>query len=165
MPGRTIPVVFGAIVAAGFSQFPEYSQQYAQRVGGAYEEVHAIAERFRADAEAAGKNVDAALATYAESGDQFLTDRGLSMREVLDREVFLERHYAAVSDPDGYNRLFAFAMARDDEIAAEALEIYRPALPLTFVGGAYAALGFLVGYFLLRAPFMLFRRRRPAAEA
>lgn len=162
MPGRTIPIIFGAIAAVGFSQFPEYSQQYAQRIGGAYEEVHAIAERFRTDAQAAGKTVEVALATYAESGDQFLTDRGLSMREVLDREVYLERHYAAVRDPEGFNKLFTFAMARDNVVAEQTLTLYRPAVPATFEGAAYAGLGFLIGYFLLRLPGMVFRRRRHA---
>lgn len=165
MISRTLGLVAGAVMAAGLSQFPEFSQQYLQRLGGATDEVHAIAEKFRADAQAANLTVEAALASYDDSENAFLAARGLSMREVIDRDRWLTAHMAAMSDPAGYNKLVAFAWSRDDAIARATLENYRPALPLTFEGAAYAGLGFLIGFFLFRLPAMILAPRRRSAPA
>jgi len=158
----TIPLIFGLILAGGLSQFPEFSQQYTQRVGGAYFELRDVADRFRADAASNNKTVEQAVKEYSRADTTFLRDRGESMQTVLAREEYLRRHYEALTGGDGFEQLVVFVRARDLDIAADAFGIYKPAMPLTFTGAAHAALGFLFGYILLRFPIR-FRRQRKAA--
>jgi len=156
-----IPMIFGLALAGGLSQFPEFAQQYSQRVAGAYFEVRDVAERFRVDAAANGKTTTEAIAAYQTSDNAFFRDRGTSMKTVLAREIHLQDHYAALTNGDGFEQLVVFATGRDNEIAMDTLGIFKPAIPLTFTGFAHAALGFLFGYGLLRFPVRIRRRRAP----
>ncbi len=157
------PLIAGLTLAGGLSQFPEFAQQYTQRVAGAYFEIRDVADGFRADAAASGKSTGQAIADLQSNDDQFLRDRGGSMEMVLEREAFLAGHYQALTSGNGYDQLVVFASERDNEIALDALGIYKPAMPVTFTGGAHAALGFLIGFVLLRLPFRLRRRKTRTA--
>jgi hypothetical protein len=154
-----VPLAAGLVLAGGLSQFPEFAQQYTQRVGGAYVEVRAVADGFRSDAAASGKSVDEALAAYRSAGSQLFSDRANSMDGVFQREEFLRRHYAALTRGNGFDQLAVFLRERDAEIAKDAAAIYRPALPVTFSGIAHAALGFLAGFLVLGLPLSIRRRR------
>ncbi len=156
------PLIFGVIVAGSLSQFPEFAQQYTQRIGGAYAEIHAVADDLRADAARNGKTVAQAIAEYDAAGSSFFKDRGESIAQVIARESYLAAHYAALSNGSGIDQLIAFGRAPDIAIAQATLRIYRPAIPVTPTGGLHAALGFLAGYFLLRFPLMFRRRKRRA---
>lgn len=156
-----IPVVAGLVVGGGLSQFPEYSQQYAQRVGGAYSELKIVADGFRMDAANNGKTVAQAIAEYAAADSNFFNDRGVRIAGVMEREAFLKQHVEALKNPSGLATLWTFAQARDAKVAREALSDYKPAVPLTMEGVWHAALGFFLGFGLLRIPF-LFRKRRKA---
>ena len=54
MFARVLTLAGGLSGAAGLSQFPEFSQQYAQRLGGAVEELQLFVEEFDADAAGVG---------------------------------------------------------------------------------------------------------------
>lgn len=155
----TIPLFFGLVAAGSLSQFPEFAQQYTQRVGGAYTELHEVANGLRQDAANNGKTVSQAIDEYAAADSAFFRDRGESITGILEREVFLEEHYASLTGGEGFAQLMTFAKKRDLEIAQETLNIYKPAVPATFTGVSHAALGFLAGFFALRSLF-IFRRRR-----
>jgi hypothetical protein len=165
MAGRAIAVIFGGLSAMGLSQFPEFSQQYLQRIGGATEEVRVIADQFRADASSNGYTVETALEAYAASDDTFLNDRAASVKLILEREKFLTEHYAALTNPSGFNKLISFSMVRDGDLATAAVADFRPAVPVTFEGASHAGLGFLFGYFLFRLPVYAFGGRRRRREA
>ena len=51
---RAITMAGGLVGAAGLSQFPEFSQQYVQRLGGAVDELSRFVAEFDADAAAVG---------------------------------------------------------------------------------------------------------------
>jgi hypothetical protein len=155
------PLTAGLVLAGGLSQFPEFAQQYTQRVGGAWVEVRTVADGFRADAASSGRTVDEALDLYRSLGSTFYNDRAASMETLLDREAFLRTHYARLTQGTGFDQLVVFAKERDVEIARDTLSIYKPALPFSFTGIAHAALGFLAGFLILSLPFSI-RRRRPA---
>jgi len=163
---RLVPLLFACLGGAGLSQFPEFAQQYTQRVGGAYIELKDVVDGFRQDAANNGKTIDQAIATYAGSDDQFFKDRGKSMEVALVREAYLQSHYRALTATGLFAQLRAFVREPDRKIVQETYEIYKPAVPLTSVGAMHAALGFIAGYLLLGLPGMVLRRRRkPAAKA
>ena len=154
-----MPLFAGLMLASGLSQFPEFAQQYTQRVGGAYVELRDIADGFRSDAAANDKTVEQAIAEYYAADSEFFQDRGKSIETILLRETYLAQHYSALTNGDSFSQLIEFTRARDVAIARDTFGIYKPALPLTLVGGAHAGLGFLAGFLLLRFP-ALFRRKR-----
>lgn len=154
------PLLAGLVLAGGLSQFPEFAQQYTQRVGGAFFETRDVADGFRADATANNKTVPEAVAEYRKAGTTFMADRAASVEAVMTREAYLKQHYETLVHSNGYNQLVEFLRARDIGLAKDTLAIYKPAMPLTFEGAAHAALGFLAGFGLLRLG-SLFRRRRP----
>ena len=76
---RAVASIGGLGLALALSQFPEYAQQYTQRLGGAVDELRVITEEFDRAASAGGLGRDAALARYNSSNDEFLAGRGTSM--------------------------------------------------------------------------------------
>ena len=59
---RALILAGGVAGAAGLSQFPEYSQQYNQRLAGAVDELSHVVADFDASAAAEGLSREAALA-------------------------------------------------------------------------------------------------------
>ena len=58
---RAITLAGGLTGAAGLSQFPEFSQQYIQRLSGAVDELSRVVAEFDADAAALGLSRGEAL--------------------------------------------------------------------------------------------------------
>lgn len=154
-----IPLITGLALAGGLSQFPEFAQQYTQRVGGAYTELRGVADGFRVDAKASGKTVEQAIDEYFAADSQFFNDRGTAIQGIIHRESYLERHYQALTAGSAVEQLLEFGQNRDMELAGDTLAIYQPAMPLTATGAVHAGVGFFTGFLLLRFPF-LFRRRK-----
>lgn len=73
---QLIAGIGGLGLAVTLSQFPEYAQQYTQRLGGAVDELRVITEDFDRAADASGLDRQTALARYNGSADAFLADRG-----------------------------------------------------------------------------------------
>lgn len=145
---RKLAIITGLIIAAVLSQFPEYVQQYIQRVGGAHAELRQIAEDFRTDASKFGLSEDQALHRFKASDDTFLAERGESLEQTLQRYAFLTKHYAALKTKRPFGSLLAFVKRRDPTIAREAISDFQPGLPLTRDGATHAITGFLIGSFL-----------------
>lgn len=162
---RTVSIVGGVIVAALLSQFPEYAQQYEQRLGGAVDELRIIVEDFDRAATSFGLEREEALARYAATGDDFIRGRGLSMAQTIARYEWLRTTLVQVQGATGWERFTHLPVYFDSEIGERALENFEPGVPLTVEGAIYALLGFALGYLTVSAFVRLlmlpFRRRRP----
>ena len=165
---RIIAMFLGGIGAVGASQAPEFMQQYAQRLGGALDELAAIVRSFDQDAAREGLDRRAGLQRMESSPDTFVARRGRSYGETIRRYERLEAQRAALESPNGFSRMAALVGDLDRDIARRAMENYRPAVPVTAEGIAFALLGFLAGVFggglaasLVALPF----RRRAARRA
>ena len=165
---RMLSTFGGLALGLVLSQFPEYAQQYTQRLGGAVDELRIIAEDFDRSASAAGLSRQEALGRYAGSADTFLEDRGLSMAATLARYEQLSAMLARIEGAGAWERFTLLPDFLDTDIGARALENFQPAVPVTMEGFAYAGGGFVAGYLLLSAivNFLLLpfrpRRRRDA---
>ena len=69
MLSKVITLVGGVAGAASFSQFPEFSQQYIQRMGGAVDELSRFVAEFDADAAELGLSREVALVELAAGDD------------------------------------------------------------------------------------------------
>lgn len=168
---RRILSIFGGLaLGLALSQFPEYAQQYLQRLGGAVDELRIIADDFDHAATTAGLTRTEALGRYAGSADTFLVDRGLSMAATIARYEHLSAMLQRLQGANAIERFTLLPDFLDTDIGARALENFQPAVPATMEGLAYAGGGLLLGYAALSAiigaltlPFR--RRRRPAYQA
>jgi hypothetical protein len=164
---RVIAGVGGLGLALTLSQFPEYAQQYTQRLGGAVDELRVITEEFDRAAVAGGLDRAGALARYEASNDSFLADRGSSMGATFARYETLSTTLSRIEGADPLQRLQALPAYLDTDIGRRTLENYRPAVPVTMEGILYAGGGFIIGYMVLsglwRFVTLPFRRRRYSA--
>jgi hypothetical protein len=161
---RTLSVIGGLALGIALSQFPEYAQQYTQRLGGAVDELRVITADFESAATAAGLTRAEALDRYHATGDDFIEGRGMSMATTFTRYELLTRTLAEIQDASGWERFTLMPKYMDTDIGRRTLEHFNPAVPVTMEGFAYAGAGFLLGYgivsAIVRVLLLPFRRRR-----
>ena len=154
---RTLTLAGGLAGAAGMSQFPEFSQQYVQRLGGAVDELSRFVEDFDADAAALGLSRAVALEDLAKGGEMGQL-RAATMGQTLARHERLSGDLNTLQAAGPFTRAYRATRLSDREIATRAWEVYKPALPLTFEGASFAGIGFLGGLAVLGILIALFRR-------
>ena len=160
----------GLALAALLSQFPEYAQQYTQRLGGAVDELRIIVEDFDRAAASAGMDRQEAVARYTASNDDFLAGRGISMVATFARYEQLQGTLDRVEGAGPLERLQLLPAYVDTDIGRRTIESYKPAVPLTLEGLLYAGAGFVVGFVLMSALYRLltlpfqWRRYRSASR-
>ena len=160
----------GAILGGiGLSQFPEYAQQYEQRLAGAVDELRIIVDDF-----------DRALSGLGQTReDAFALGQDLSPREqkLLDnaqsnitRLAFMEHALVRLRGASVLQQLGVAPLVVDIQVAGRTFADFKPAIPLTVHGLACAFLGFVVGWMLMGIIiwFILwpirYRRRKRYAE-
>jgi hypothetical protein len=152
---RFVAIAGGVLLAAGLGQFPEYAQQYTQRLGGAVDELRVIVANFDQQAALNGLDRAQALARYETAGDTFLVAQGTDMGRTISRYDQLSRALAEIENATPLERLQNLPLYLDTDIGARTLSAYRPAVPVTGEGFAYAAAGLGLGYLLMSACFRL----------
>lgn len=170
---RILALAGGLLGATGLSQFPEFSQQYMQRLGGAVDELHRQITRYEADAARMGLPLEAYLQALADEGEMARTQAG----HISDDIARHDRLSAALEAMEGAGPFMrarlAFDVRPDREVAARAWEVFRPAVPATFEGVVFAGTGFVTGWAVLALAFAILgrswrmmttplRRREPA---
>ncbi len=177
MIGRALTLAGGLAGAASLSQFPEFSQQYAQRLAGAVDELGRVVAEFDADAADVGASREQALVDLAQGG-AIGAERAETMVRTIDRHRRLEGDLAALRDAGPFTRAAEAARFTDTEIAARAWDDYKPAVPFTFEGAVFAGVGFFIGlcaiallFWVIALPFRMARaargagaRRQPPAQ-
>lgn len=161
---RALGILGGLALGVGLSQFPEYAQQYTQRLGGAVDELRIITAEFEVAAKEAGLTREEAIDRYSKTGDGFLAARGESMARTFKRYDELSATLVEIRGASGWDRFTHIGQYFDTDIGRRALENYKPAVPVTVEGLAYAGSGFFVGYIVLSsiaAVLLLPFRRRP----
>ncbi|PIE08953.1 MAG: hypothetical protein CSA73_01145 [Rhodobacterales bacterium] len=158
---RALALAGGLCGAAALSQFPEYSQQYLQRLAGAVDELSAVVAAF--DASAEGVGLTRAEALDEMGGSTFQTRLRADMQGNIARLDRLSADYAALSGTVPLERLAMVWRMRDGVLAARTWADFQPALPLTQAGVVSAGLGFGTGWLGITAGLGLlsglFRRR------
>jgi hypothetical protein len=161
---RSLSLLGGLGLGLALSQFPEYAQQYTQRLGGAVDELRIVTEEFDAAANAGGLTRQQALTRYEGSTDDFLSGRGASMERTFGRYDKLSGMLAEIEGADPWTRFKLLPEYFDTEIGGRTLDNFKPAVPITPEGFIYAAFGALIGYAVVSALVnfvtLPFRRRR-----
>lgn len=158
-----LPGIVGAVVlGVSMSQFPEFTQQYQQRLGGAVDELRIITQEFDRAAAEQGMTRDDALSAY--TGSTFLEVRAYDLAATFVRYDRLSEDLIALENANSIDRLKNFTHMTDRKLVERTWQAYKPAVPVTSEGLTFAAIGGLAGF----AGFaglsrLIFRRRRKRA--
>ena len=144
----------GALLAA---QFPAYSQQYMQRLGGAVDALGKVVADFDASAASLGLTRDQALTQMR--GTDFAEKRRADMVRTFARHDRLTADLIALEGRGPFMRAYYAAHFTDREIAQRAWTAFEPALPLTFASLLFALFGFGVTGLALSLTLFLFKPR------
>ncbi|WJH41294.1 DUF2937 family protein [Aliirhizobium terrae] len=146
--------IAGAVV---FSQAPELTQQYRQRLGGAIDELTTIIQNFDEQANHAGLERQAALNIYAVSPEQFLRSQGDSMRHTFDRYESLSDQMLHLASTSPILRPLVVARNPDPATLANAWRDFVPGVPVSIAGLVWAVLGAVVGLMVAVILLVVFR--------
>ena len=160
---RRLALFFAMIFGLVAAQFPEYAQQYRQRLGGAIDELNTIITRFDQDAAQGGMSEHEGVTRLQHNPDVFVQGRGDQMNEIIARRDKLERQSQIYTDSGSFRRVWELATQADPYIAWRAYQTFEPGIPVTTEGIVSAAVGFVVGWGLIRLlgwPIERHHRRR-----
>ena len=163
---RVLCLVGGLAGAAGLSQFPEFSQQYLQRLAGQVDALTVVVKDFDASALAAGMGREDALEQMA--GTPFLESRQVDMRRTFARHARLTENLILLREAGPLARLTQPHRMADPDTLAATWADFTPAVPVSVAGVVSAGTGFLAGWGLLAAILAAatapFRGKRQSAK-
>lgn len=161
MIGKVLALAGGLAGAAGLSQYPEFSQQYIQRLAGQVDALTVVVADFDRSARANGLTRDVALDQL--QGTPFLAARKGDMQRAFDRQERLSDNLTFLRLASPIERITMPHRLADPETFSATWADYRPAMPLTVAGTLAAGLGFFAGWGVVRGLLSLlfwpFRRR------
>lgn len=163
---RALAMMGGLTGAIALSQFPEFSQQYLQRLSGARAELKVVTTGFDLTAKAAGYSREDALENMG--GTSFQNNLRDQMKRNFSRYERLDDAYVALKGTEPLARLAKVWHFRDTELAKRTWDEYRPAIPVTADGLLCAGIGFVGGWLLvslLLGAFLRPFRRRSSRRA
>lgn len=137
---RTFVIAASLCGAMAAAQFPAYSQQYMQRLGGAVDALALVIADFDASAASLGMTRQDALSQMR--GSPFIEARRTDMERTFARHARLSTDLAALEGHGPFMRAYHAAHFTDKDIATGAWEAFEPALPLSFASLLFALFGF-----------------------
>lgn len=153
-----LKLIVALIAAAILSQFPAFSDQYVQRLGGQVDALTRMAEEFDVSAERAGLTRNEALAEL--SGTEFRDAHGRDVVRNFQRLDHARADLQLLRLASPLERMALPHRLRDPATLTATWGDFRPALPLTPSGLIAAGIGFALGWILTALIGRGFRPRR-----
>ena len=156
---RRLAFAIGLVFAVIGAQWPEFAQQYRQRLGGALDELNRMIGEFDSQAQSQSLTREQGLERLERNDDPLARQRADAVNEEIDRAGRLSRQKEAFADAGPVNRLVGLAENFDATTMAQAWRDFEPALPVTgeafIIGGA----ALVIGWSLTHAVAWPIRRR------
>ena len=146
---KIVLLVSGLLVGSLLSQFPEYFQQYTQRLGGRLDEVKLQVKNLDTRAADIKLNRFQYIRRLMGSSDKIVRNEGETLGLLLGREIRYNKAYEVLHTSTSIWRAVHFAAHFDLDIGIPTIEAYRPAIPLTVEAGAYSCFGFCIGWLVV----------------
>lgn len=160
---RIVLVIFALMCGAAASQFPEFHQQYLQRLGGTLDELDRQVDALDMRANEAGLERYPYIRRLLNNDDVVVQREGQNLLDMVTRRLRIEQAIAELREIPGYLLAFKTALYFETDIARNTAIDYKPAVPLTLSGIGHAIAGFFLGYILPLLLRMLFPRRVPVS--
>lgn len=159
---RVLCILGGLAGGASLSQYPEFSQQYLQRLAGQVDALTEVVKDFDASALDAGLGREQALEEL--TGSPFLESRQASMRRTFARHARLAENLMVLRDAGPLARLTLPHRMGDAATLRATWADFTPAVPVSVAGVTTAGAGFVAGWGVLAALFAALSRplRKPA---
>jgi len=141
MVGRFLAMAAGIGGLFAGSQAPEFTVQYMQNLTGRIAELKPIVEQFDADVAGYGYTRDQAISECA-TADGLLDALCNGYETTIARYVELTAHFAELEGAQDLARPLVLARSYKRDIADSVMEQFKPAVPATLDGAAYAGGGF-----------------------
>ena len=145
--------------AIAFSQFPEFQQQYKQRMGGTLDELNRQVIALDARAAEAGMERYDYIRHFLDNPDLVIQREGQNLSDMLGRRLRIRQAIDEMDNARGYALMITVIFHLDPQTAQATLIDYRPALPLTISGLLHGLFGFVLGYLLSVYLTLLLPRR------
>lgn len=163
---RRVALFFALLFGFGFTQLPEFVEQYRQRLGGAIDELAANVARFDSDSAQAGLTESGGIDRLRANSDRLAQERGDQMQENVDRLQSLRETQQQFRSDGPVARLWTFATHYDQRIARGAYGDFEPAVPTSLEAFLLGLIGFVFGGGVVHmAGWPLRRRIRDARQA
>jgi len=157
---RTVILACGFAGALSAAQFPAYSQQYMQRLGGAVQALEQVVADFDNSAARLGLTRNEALDQM--QGSAFVEARRADMQTTFVRYETLRADLSALEGLGPFMRAYHAHRMTDRELARGAWRSFEPALSLSLASLLFALGGFAVGSLGMSALVRLCAPRRRA---
>jgi hypothetical protein len=154
LAGLIIALAFGAF----FSQGPEFTQQYYQRIGGAVDELQRMTDQFNENARRLGYDRKSALGVMSSDSKPLIQGLARIETENAERLARLRKQQADLTDASAIGRVFYLAANYDTPLAQATWNAFEPAVPLTPVGFGFALFGFVLSSLLFSGLTVVARR-------
>lgn len=143
------PFIFICALAGGActSQFPEFSQQYLQRLGGQEDALRQITQEFDASAVTAGLTREGALLEL--TGSDFREAHRVNMEAAFSRLARIESDLGLLRAAGPIERMMLPHRFRDVQTLNATWADFKPAVPLTMSGLIAAGIGFVAAWIAL----------------
>ncbi|MEJ6397692.1 DUF2937 family protein [Yoonia sp. 208BN28-4] len=148
----------GLCGAVTLSQYPEFAQQYTQRLAGQVDALTQVVEDFDTSALEAGLTRTQALDEM--TGTAFLDARAADMRRTFSRHAMLEAALTDLRSATPLSRVLMPHRLSDRETFVHTWDDFVLAVPVSVAGAASASVGFAGGWlgifamlWLLKLPF------------
>ena len=151
----TTTLLLGALL----SQFPEFYQQYLQRVGGQLDGIRLQISDLDHRAASVQSDRFQYIRRLLENGDPIVQNEGHNLARLLGRQIKLQRTFDDLNGSDPIWRSVRFAQHFNNDIAIPTLYSFRPAMPFTVEGAYYLSLGAFLGWFASWLLGRSFRRK------
>ncbi|MDX1736900.1 MAG: DUF2937 family protein, partial [Alphaproteobacteria bacterium] len=133
----------GIFCALLMSQFPEYYQQYRQRLGGTMDELNRQVEALDQRATSAGLSRFDYIRHLTSSTDKAAKMEGEHLTDLLTRHFSVSEAIVELDATPNKLILFVALLHLDYETAEATAKDYVPAVPLTITSAIYALVGFV----------------------
>jgi hypothetical protein len=141
--------IAAVVGAAGLSQFPEFFQQYLQRLGGRLDQAVVQRDRIAAAANEHALAVPDYVRRLVDNADPVVRSEGANAAAALADAARLQAAHDALLGASPWERPVAFARNFDPDLAHAAWERFVPAVPLSPESLIYAGVGLVLGLILL----------------
>lgn len=153
---KILSICAGLTAALAASQFPSFTQQYIQRLGGQVDALTTVVKDFDNSALAAGLGREEALTQM--TGTEFLSARQADMRRTFARHANLTNHLATLQAATPMQRLIMPHRIADPEVFATTWADFKPSVPLTSAGAVSGGTGAFIGWGLFAAFIAVLRK-------